>query len=65
MSAPIGRLRIRTSEGRKRRASGTGAWKPADPPMGAEAAEADEAQDDDARPQFYPFALRPPKGSDG
>jgi phage gp45-like len=33
--------------------------------MGAEAAEADEVQDDDARPQFYPFALRPPKGSDG
>ena len=64
MSAPIGRLRIRTSEGRKRRASGAGAWKAADPPLDAEAAEADEAGEDDDRPRFYPFALRPTDGSD-
>ena len=64
MSAPIGRLRIRTSEGRKRRASGTGGWKPADPPMDAEVTEADEAGEDDARPGFYPFPLRAADDSD-
>lgn len=58
MSAPIGRLRIRTSEGRTRRASGTGGWKPADPPMEGEVTEADEAREDGARPRFYPFPLR-------
>jgi len=32
--------------------------------MDAEAAEADEAREDDGRPRFYPFALRPAGDSD-
>jgi hypothetical protein len=64
MSAPIGRLRIRTSEGRKRRASGTGGWKPTDPPRDAEVTEADEAGENYARPRFYPFPLRAADDSD-
>jgi len=58
MSAPIGRLRIRTSKAGKRRASGVGAWTPADPPIDVEVGEADEARDADERPRFYPFPLR-------
>jgi len=58
MSAPIGRLRIRTAEGRKRRASGSGDWKPADRLRDAEVSDADEAAESDARPRFYPFPLR-------
>jgi hypothetical protein len=58
MSAPIGRLRIRTADGRKRRASTGGGWKPADPAMDAEVSHADEAGESDGRPRFYPFPLR-------
>jgi len=64
MSAPIGRLRIKTSEGRKRRASGSGGWKPADRPMDAEVTEADEEGENDRRPRFYPFPLRSADDSD-
>lgn len=58
MSAPIGRLKVRTSEGRNRRASATGRWKSADPPMDVECSEAGEARDDEGPPRFYPFSLR-------
>ncbi|TNF61985.1 MAG: hypothetical protein EP303_04735 [Deltaproteobacteria bacterium] len=58
ISAPIGRVRIRSGEGGKRSASGAGRWKPADPPMDAEVTEAEEAGDTDGRPRFYPFPLR-------
>jgi hypothetical protein len=58
MSAPIGRLRIRTSEGRKRRASGSGAWQPVESPVEAEAREAEEASGEGDQPRFYPFPLR-------
>jgi hypothetical protein len=52
MGAPIGRVRVRTSEAGKRRASGTGRWKSADPPVDLELSDADN------RPRFYPFPLR-------
>ena len=58
MSAPIGRVRIQTSKGRKRRASGAGGWKPAEPTMDAGATEAEESLENEARPRFYPFPLR-------
>ncbi|MGB8330523.1 MAG: hypothetical protein WCE62_10380 [Polyangiales bacterium] len=58
MSAPIGRLRIRTSEGRARGGSNTGRWKSADSPTDSEVSEVAEARRDDARPRFYPFPLR-------
>jgi hypothetical protein len=64
MSAPIGRLRIRTADGRKRRASGSGDWKPADRPTDAEVTEVDEEGENDRRPQFYPFPLRSADDSD-
>jgi len=57
MSAPIGRLRVRTSKARKRNASGTGRWRPADCPTDAEVTDGEEARNDDERPRFYPFAL--------
>ena len=58
MSAPIGRLRISTAEGRKRQASGSGRWRAADPPMEADVTEADEAHPESTPPPFYPFPLR-------
>ncbi len=58
MSAPIGRLQIRTSERRKRRASGASRWRPAETPVDAEVTEADEAREEGECPRFYPFALR-------
>jgi hypothetical protein len=58
MSAPIGRLRIRTSEARKRRASGSGCWQPSEAPVEAEMSDAEEAQGEGDRPRFYPFPLR-------
>jgi len=64
ISAPIGRVRIRSSEGRKRRGSGAGRWQPADPPMESEVTEADEARDESGRPRFYPFPLRATDESD-
>ena len=60
ISAPIGRVRVRTSGARERRASGSGQWRAADPPMTAEVTEADEARADGGPPRFYPFALRTP-----
>ena len=57
MSAPIGRVRIRSSEARKRRVSVAAGWQPADPPMEAEVTEADEESDEDGCPRFYPFGL--------
>ena len=64
MSAPIGRVRIRSSEGRNRRGSGVGHWQPADPPLEAEVTEADDARDERGHPPFYPFPLRGTDESD-
>ena len=64
MSAPIGRLRIRTSEGRQRRVSGSGRWQPAEAPVEAEVTEADEACAESDCPRFYPFPLRVTDQSD-
>ena len=64
MSAPIGRLRITTAEGRKQRASGAARWRAADPPMQAEVTEADDAQPESTHPPFYPFALRASNDND-
>ena len=58
MSAPIGRLRIRTSEGRRRGDSGSGRWKPAEAPVEAEVTEAAETRAEGECPRFYPFPLR-------
>jgi len=58
MSAPIGRLRIRTSEARKRRASGAGRWQSVEAPTEAEVTEADETPAEGECPRFYPFPLR-------
>lgn len=58
MSAPIGRLRIRTSESRKRRASGSGRWLPAEAPVEAEMSDAEETRGEGDPPRFYPFPLR-------
>jgi len=60
ISAPIGRVRIRTSSDGKRRASGSGQWRAVDPPMTAEVTEADEASADDGPLRFYPFPLHTP-----
>jgi hypothetical protein len=57
MSAPIGRLKIRTSEPRKRRATGAGAWQAAAPPGEAEMSEAEDALVESTHPSFYPFPL--------
>jgi hypothetical protein len=57
MNAPIGRLRIRTSEPRKRRPSATGRWRPADAPLEAEVTEADQSAEQGEPPRFYPFPL--------
>ena len=58
ISAPIARVRIRTSEGRRRRASTSGRWKPTEPPCEVEVSESDESTSQDLRPRFYPFPLR-------
>jgi len=58
MSAPIGRLRIRASEARKRRGSAVGQALSVEPPREAELADADEARAESGCPRFYPFALR-------
>ena len=57
MSAPIGRLRIRTSEARKRRISAAGGWQPGEPPIETEVTEVDEDPDEGGCPRFYPFGL--------
>lgn len=58
MSAPIGRLQMKTSEARKRRGSGRGRWSSTEPPLEAEASGEEEAQTESAHPPFYPFPLR-------
>ena len=58
ISAPIGRVDIRGPEARKRKTSGSGRWRSAEPPMDAEVTESDEGSDGKARPRFYPFPLR-------
>ena len=58
MSAPIGRLRINTGEGRRRRGSGAGPWRPAEPPREAQMEEAEETLVESTHPPFYPFPLR-------
>ena len=65
MSAPIGRLRINTAESRRRRKSGAGRWKAADPPMEAEVTETGEMEGDSTHPPFYPFPLRATNDDDG
>ena len=57
MSAPIGRVRIKTAE-RKRRATGTGRWRPNDPPVEADAQPLEELESESTHPPFYPFPLR-------
>ncbi|MFZ1866773.1 MAG: hypothetical protein WAU39_21305 [Polyangiales bacterium] len=65
MSAPIGRMRIGTSESRTRRDSGTGRWRPADPPTEADVTEATEAGQEAGPPRFYPFPLRSTDSTEG
>jgi len=65
MSAPIGRLKIRTSEPRKRRATGVGAWQAAGPPREAEMSEAEDALAESTHPPFYPFPLRVQNDDEG
>ena len=57
MSAPIGRVRIKTSE-RKRRAVSSGRWRPTEPPVESEARGHEELEAESAHPPFYPFPLR-------
>lgn len=57
MSAPIGRIRVNTSE-RKRSATGAGRWRPTDPPVEAEALREEESVSESNHPPFYPFPLR-------
>lgn len=54
MSAPIGRVRIKTQG--KKAASGQ-CWRAADPPVDAEV-EAEEVEAGPRPPRFYPFAPR-------
>ncbi|KPK16699.1 MAG: hypothetical protein AMJ62_04285 [Myxococcales bacterium SG8_38] len=65
MSAPIGRVRLRTSDARGRRDSTTGRWRSGDPPREADVTELDDASEQAARPRFYPFPLRSNEPSDG
>ena len=58
MSAPIGRLQIRTSAARKRRDSAVGRVKAAEPSLDAEVTDADEAGEGEPRRRYYPFAPR-------
>lgn len=59
MSAPIGRMRIKTSEAGSRRTSGTtGRWRPAEPPLLSEMSEAEESLRESTHPSFYPFPLQ-------
>jgi len=57
MSAPIGRLQIRTSA-RRRSASSVGRLQAAEPPCDAELTDEGEARQDHTVPRFYPFAPR-------
>ncbi|MDH3202695.1 MAG: hypothetical protein OEM15_17530 [Myxococcales bacterium] len=53
MSAPIGRVRIKTG---KKSASGD-RWRSADPAVDSEATDLEEMHGDERRPRFYPFPL--------
>jgi hypothetical protein len=57
MSAPIGRVRIKTSEGGKRRTSGSGRWRAAEAPREAEMPEAEDGLPESTHPPFYPYPL--------
>jgi len=57
MSAPIGRLNIRTSP-RKRAASSVGRVQAAEPSCDLEADENGVFEREDALPRYYPFAPR-------
>jgi hypothetical protein len=57
MSAPIGRIRINSSE-RKGRATGSGRWRPTDPPVEAESQDSEEPVSESTHPPFYPYPLR-------
>ena len=58
MSAPIGRLRIKTSDARKRRGSGVGRWSPAEAPRDTEMCETEADVAESTHPPFYPFPLQ-------
>jgi hypothetical protein len=58
MSAPIGRLKIRTSEARKRSVSGSGRWTSVGPPVDAESNDTDERAEEEGGRLYYPFAPR-------
>jgi hypothetical protein len=57
MSAPIARVRIKTAE-RRRPPSGTGRWRPTDPPAEAESRGHEDLEPESTHPPFYPFPLR-------
>jgi len=58
MSAPIGRLQIKTSKARHRRASGSARWSPAEPPCEAQSGTPEMEAGEGTRPSFYPFPLQ-------
>ncbi len=59
MSAPIGRVRIKTTGGRP----GSGdRWRAAETAVEAEVTEIEEVAEGGRRPRFYPFPL--PSGGD-
>ncbi|MBW2507278.1 MAG: hypothetical protein JRE81_01475 [Deltaproteobacteria bacterium] len=58
MSAPIGRLQIKPSKPRHRRASRAARWSPAEPPGEAQNGGAETEAVEGTRPSFYPFPLR-------
>ncbi len=57
MSAPIGRLSIKTAEGRKRTASGAGRWRAVEAPREADMPEVEESLPESTHPPFYPYPL--------
>ena len=54
MSAPIGRVRIKTAG---RRPGSGDRWHVTEPAIEAEATEIEEVAEGDRRPRFYPFPL--------
>ena len=54
MSAPIGRVRIKTTG---RRPGSGDRWRSAEPAVEAEVTGIEEVADCDRRPRFYPFPL--------
>ena len=61
MSAPIGRVRIKT---RNKKVSSGQCWRTAEPPLD-ETPEAEEAEHGPTPPRFYPFAPRTRGDDDG